>query len=629
MPTDVQKSWLLGGGYDWRAFASANVDIDKSAGISLRKTRVIPPPPSPKAIPSPRYLFARLGYDIDRGKREIRTYTLDGRLRHRWGPRDSAGNFVPPTDSNAWDPVDIVGDTNCVFILERNYQTVFKHSFGRESLSILFSSGNTDSRWSRISLDDSGCLLLFDDLKPNAVSRYSRTGKFLGILKAPWPPQPSTASATPLPTREPPPGETPSYSTDGYWMSKPLDSGIYNCPWHRIEMTLPQLPPGTQIDVQVFAYKTPDLAPLNMRDPRWISTYSVVAPIQPPPVPFKSEKSRVDEFLIQASPSQFLSILIKIHGDGFTTPVIQKLRVHFPRESYLSYLPPLYSANEPMRAFLDSFLAVFQTEWDEFDQRVDDSTALFDPAAVPEGVPMNYLASWLSLSLEGTWTGEQNRLLLKAAPKIQPLRGTAAALRAYVAVYLENFAGVSPDALSQTSFPALLEGFRERQYLELSQTSSKFGHAQPLWSDSVVKRLQLGGLAQEGQVDLVSTGDPQDDFFQHFAHRFRVYVPAAWVRTADQESLIRRAIEAEMPAHLRYDLCLVEAGFRVGIQSTVGLDTIVGGLPPWRLPSEPNLAAPSLPPLNRLGYGTVLSCIPGAGPAILDGKARVDGWILD
>jgi len=412
-------------------------------------------------------------------------------------------------------------------------------------------------------------------------------------------------------------------------MSKPLDSGIYNCPWHRIEMTLPQLPPGTQIDVQVFAYKTPDLAPLNMRDPRWISTYSVVAPIQPPPVPFKSEKSRVDEFLIQASPSQFLSILIKIHGDGFTTPVIQKLRVHFPRESYLSYLPPLYSANEPMRAFLDSFLAVFQTEWDEFDQRVDDSTALFDPAAVPEGVPMNYLASWLSLSLEGTWTGEQNRLLLKAAPKIQPLRGTAAALRAYVAVYLENFAGVSPDALSQTSFPALLEGFRERQYLELSQTSSKFGHAQPLWSDSVVKRLQLGGLAQEGQVDLVSTGDPQDDFFQHFAHRFRVYVPAAWVRTADQESLIRRAIEAEMPAHLRYDLCLVEAGFRVGIQSTVGLDTIVGGLPPWRLPSEPNLAAPSLPPLNRLGYGTVLSCIPGAGPAILDGKARVDGWILD
>jgi phage tail-like protein len=628
MPANVQKSWLLGGGYDWRAFASANLVVDKSAGISLIQTREIPPTPPTKTIPFPRYSFGRLGYDIDHGKREIRAYTLDGKLRHRWGSRDSSGNYVPATDAAAWDPGDIVGDANCVFILERNYQTVLKHSFGRESLAALFTSGNINSHWSRIALDASGCLLLFDDVQPNLASRYSRTGSFLENVKAPWPAESPSASAPAQSTQEPPPGEAPFYFAEGYWMSQPLDSGIYNCPWHRIEMTLPQLPPGTQIDVQVFAYKNLELAPLNFRDPRWTTTYSVVAPIQPPPDPV-TPKPHVDEFLIQATPSQFLSLLIKIHGDGFATPVIQKLRVHYPRESYLEYLPPLYSANEPMRVFLDSFLSVFQTEWDDIDQRLDESTALFDPAAVPEGVAMNYLASWLGLALEGTWTGEQNRLLLEAVPKIHPHRGTAAALRDYVAVYLANFAGVSSNALSQTSFPAFLEGFRERQYLMLSQTSGRLGHAQPLWSDSVVKRLQIGGLAEEGQVDLVSTGDPEHDFFQQFAHRFRVYVPAAWVRTADHESLLRRAIEAELPAHIRYDLCLVEAGFRVGIQSTVGLDTIVGGLPPWHLPSEPDLSAPSLAPPNRLGYGTVLSCVAGAGPAILDSKARVDGWILD
>jgi len=628
MSTNVQKSWLLGGGYDWRAFASANLAVDKSAGISLVKTREITPTPPTKTILSPRYSFGRLGYDIDRGKREIRAYTPDGKLRHRWGPRDSAGNYVPARDAAAWDPVDMVGDANCVFILERNYQTVLKHLFGRESLALLFSSGNVNSHWSRITLDESGCLLLFDDAQPNIASRYSRTGSSLGNVKAPWPAEPPRASMQAQPTQEPPPGEAPFYSMEGYWMSQPLDSGIFNCPWHRIEMTLPQLPAGTQIDVQVFAYKNPELAPLNFRDPRWTTSYSVVAPIQPPPDP-GAPKPRVDEFLIQAAPGQFLSLLIKVHGDGFATPIIQKLRVHYPRESYLQYLPPLYSANEPMRAFLDSSLSVFQTEWDGFDQRVDESTALFDPAAVPEGVPMNYLAGWLGLALEGTWTGEQNRLLLEAAPQVHPQRGTAVALREYIAVYLANFAGVSSDVLSQTSFPAFLEGFRERQYLMLSQTSSRLGHAQPLWSDSVVKRLQLGGLAEEGQVGLISTGDPEHDFFQQFAHRFRVYVPAAWVRTSDQESLLRRALEAELPAHVRYDLCLVEAGFRVGIQSTVGLDTIVGGSPPWRLPSEPDLSAPSLPPPNRLGYGTVLSNILGAGPAILDSKARVDGWILD
>jgi phage tail-like protein len=522
----------------------------------------------------------------------------------------------------------MAGDSNCAFLLDRHHQTVFKHAYGRETLSVLFSSPNTSSHWSRISLDTRGCLLLFDDLQPNVVSRYSRSGKFLTTVKAQWPLPPSSSAAPAKPTQEPPPGDAPFYFTDGYWMSQPLDSSIYNCPWHRIDMAIPQFPPGTQIEVQVFSYPTLDLAPLSVRDGRWITTYSVVAPIQPPPDASK-RNTRVDEFLIQSSPAQYLSLLIKIHSDGFATPTIQKLRVHYPRSSYLAYLPPLYSANEPMRAFLDTFLSVFQTEWDEFDQRVDDSTALFDPAAVPEGVAMSYLASWLSVPLEGTWTGEQNRLLIEAAPKFQPVRGTAAALQKYIAVYLENFAGITPDVLSQTSFPVFLEGFRERQYLALSQESSELGQAQPLWSDSVVKRLQLGGLAQEGQVDLVSTGDPRQDFFEYFAHRFRVYVPAAWVRTAEQETLLRRAIETEMPAHLRYDLCLVEAGFRVGIQSTVGFDTIIGDLPAWRLPSEPDLSAPSLPPLNRLGYGTFLSCLPRAGPVILDANAWVDSWILD
>src|SRR5258707_3783639 len=63
--------------------------------------------------------------------------------------------------------------------------------------------------------------------------------------------------------------------------------------------------------------------------------------------------------------------------------------------------------------------------------------------------------------------------------------------------------------------------------------------------------------------------------------------------------MIRRPPRSTLFPYTTLFRSLVEAGFRVGIQSTVGLDTIVGGLPPWRLPSEPNLAAPSLPPLNR------------------------------
>src|SRR5262249_31586950 len=128
---------------------------------------------------------------------------------------------------------------------------------------------------------------------------------------------------------------------------------------------------------------------------------------------------------------------------------------------------------------------------------------------------------------------------------------------------------------------------------------------------------------------LVSTGDPERDFFHHFAHRFRIYAPAVWVRTSEQERLLRRAIEAELPAHLKYDLCLIEAGIRVDIQSTVGLDTIIGEPPRWRWPGEPEERAQSRPPLNRLGESAELSRGAGPGPAVLDSTARVGDWTLD
>jgi hypothetical protein len=84
-------------------------------------------------------------------------------------------------------------------------------------------------------------------------------------------------------------------------------------------------------------------------------------------------------------------------------------------------------------------------------------------------------------------------------------------------------------------------------------------------------------------------------------------VPSAWIRSADDESKLRRAIDAEKPAHTVYDLCLVEPRFRVGVQSTVGIDTVIGGFPRARLGCrDSSQDPPSRQPRNRLGYDMVL-----------------------
>jgi hypothetical protein len=170
----------------------------------------------------------------------------------------------------------------------------------------------------------------------------------------------------------------------------------------------------------------------------------------------------------------------------------------------------------------------------------------------------------------------------------------------------------------ENGYPAIVEGYRERQWLTLgAETGTELGTALPLWGPGMIGRLQLDVFAEEGEVRLISTGSPERDIFDSYAHRFRVFVPSNWVGDADDEQMLRRAIEAEKPAHTVYDLCLVEPRFQLDFQSTLGLDTIIGDYPLAYLASEDDeTVPPSRQPRNLLGYDTILGASPDTGPQL-------------
>jgi phage tail-like protein len=400
------------------------------------------------------------------------------------------------------------------------------------------------------------------------------------------------------------------YLRQGVWYSAPLDSARSGCQWHRIELELGQLPEGASVTVCTFAdEQLRDVDTIGgLRDNLWSTCYKVVGRAQP------AEASQPGalrhEFLIQSREGRYLWLKIVLEGDGYVTPATTSLRVHFPRESYLGYLPAVYQADDESRWFLERFLSVFQTEWDDLARRVEELAAYYDPLAVPadhDGAHLAYLASLLALPLEGDWDVEQKRRLLAAAPRLTPRRGTNAGLREYLQIYLENLTGLTPAV--QGGYPLIIEGFRERRRVQLSlEPGAMLGQVAPLWSAAQVGRLQLGVFAQEGEARLVSTGDPERDLFHEYAHRFRVFVPAAWVRTGAADRMVRRALDAEKPAHTRYDLCLVEPRLRVGIQATVGIDTIVGAYPVAYLACPHQSDEPAgREPRGRLGYDTILA----------------------
>jgi phage tail-like protein len=546
-------------------------------------------------------------YVVRRAERRVDAYLSGARLRHSWG----AGMD--------WLPTDVAACGDMAFIVDELKQLVYRHRSGSENLKAL-DLGNTSSRhWSRVACDRDALYLYTPGAAMVQVFGCSGAPRgercyadVAGLFEGQRPPEPappagsyfdSAGHAVQMDLSEA--TASPLFKFSGFWQSQPFDSKVYRCQWHRIELSLSEFPPGSRVSVATCATEKPE----DVYDPsrsQFVDAATIVAPINQDPC----SKSGPIDCLVQSGQGQYLTVRVKLEGDGFITPAVDSARIHYPRDSYLAYLPATYSVDDESRIFLERFLSIFQTEWDELERTIDESERYFDPDAVPEGPFMDYLAQqWLALSLEGDWSAAQKRRLLSAIPKIYPQRGQLGGLRDLVSVYLANMAGVETADVRSMDFPVIVEGFREREYLFASAgEASALGHGASLWSASVKRRLQLGVYSTEGEAELVSVGDPVHDMFNQYAHRFHIYVPAAWVRDASAEIMLRRALNAEKPAHTQYDLCLVEARFRVEAQSTIGLDTIIGEVPVFGLGCVAcSSRAPSLPPTSRLGYDTVLA----------------------
>jgi phage tail-like protein len=638
-------------------------------------------------------------YVADVGNRRVQVFALGTRsIRHVWGPRDEKGRRISRDNKRTWKPVDVAAQNGRAYILDRRYSRVYLHRPGTDRLRLLIQGTHDPIRWTRIALDKEDRIYLLNvATKEPQVDIYDQSGRLLGSKKTSGeirerfdPPavqlneeeqgwsftlpenlrlqceQCATEKARlafKLPCDQPQAASQPQpiekvlrfdregnprskaakitgpkvFEAEGQWLSALLDSQTYHCQWHRIELEVPRLPAGTRLEVHTYtASQITTAEEVNLlMDNFGARAYSVAGQLDPPS---KSKPANRHEFLVQSREGQYLWLRIKLSGDGYDTPSIRSVRVHYPRSSYLEYLPAVYSADDESRWFLERFLSLFQTEWDQLEDRIADAAALFDPRAVPAGKAMEYLASWFALPLEGSWNDEQKRELLKAVagiyfgswkartekslcltetdPAKATRRGTREGVRRYLQVYLQNITGL--DATEQGAFPQIDEGFRERQRLMLALgNTSALSHCAPLWSSSVVGRLHLGQFAREAEARLVSTGDPEHEIFQEFSNRFRVFVPSSWVRTADDEQMIHRALRAEKPAHTSYELCLVEPRFRIGLQSTVGVDTILGTWPKAHLTcTHDKNIPPSRPPRHRLGFDTILAQRPGDQPTM-------------
>ena len=369
----------------------------------------------------------------------------------------------------------------------------------------------------------------------------------------------------------------------GVFYSTPFDSKTYRCVWDRVAMHA-KVPAGTSIRVDTFiaeSEKSPDEI-VTLPESRW-STGQI----------HTTTESQQWDCLITGQPGRYLWLRLTLSSDGSASPEIHKAKVYYPRSSSIKYLPAVYRADPLGGDFLDRFLSIFDTLRTKTNGTVTDLARYFDPEATPANRPgqgsddfLAWLAGWLGMTLKNGWPIEKRRRLLKNAHRLYALRGTPDGLRLHIKLYT----GVEP---------RILEMFRLRRWLSVDH--STLGNDSIVSGDTPLNRLQIGTNSRIGSFQLIDYGDPKLDLFNRYAYQFVVVVPR-WpgAGLADQQS-VQQIIDMAKPAYTVAQFQWAEPRLRIGLQSYVGVDTVIAKYPVGVIEGQ-----------GKLGYDTVLGS-PGGG----------------
>jgi phage tail-like protein len=396
------------------------------------------------------------------------------------------------------------------------------------------------------------------------------------------------------------------------YSEEPLDSRIYNCRWHRLEIEGLDLQPGESVKLLTLTSNSR----LRLDDPDevieaieaaedfserdfggWqLAERLVGSDREDQTSPANASRRKI---LIQSGPGQYLHIALRPSRTRERPDL--KIYARYPRSSLIDMLPAVFREEPLSASFLERLLAVFQHDWDEVETTLERFRVYLDPAHVPDLAALHYLAAWFDIRLESGWLLDPARRFLARVLPLRSRRGTPAAAEAWLQAWLE--AEGWPNA---GRMPRLVEGFRVRRFFALGSVTpenevvARQGRAQlPRSAALAVEpmgdavRLDAGARLDAARLAPPYFAHPERQVLDHFGHRVTLYVcdlarassatPVDPARAPDRpddgaQSKRLRLLSAArdvLPASLAIDLAIVQPGFRLAADSLLGLNTIL------------------------------------------------------
>ena len=161
-----------------------------------------------------------------------------------------------------------------------------------------------------------------------------------------------------------------------------------------------------------------------------------------------AHQSNANDFLLHEAKGRYLFFKLDFFGSGSDMPYIDCIRVCFPKQSILEYLPEVYRTGGD--TFLERYLSLFSSLYLDLEKTIDNIAVYLDYDVV-DGDILTWLAEVLNVCEAGLWQEERLRLLVQNAVPLYQKKGTVAGLSKLIEIYTGEK-------------PYIVESFRLRRF---------------------------------------------------------------------------------------------------------------------------------------------------------------------
>ena len=145
------------------------------------------------------------------------------------------------------------------------------------------------------------------------------------------------------------------------------------------------------------------------------------------------------DILLHDLTGRYLWLRVELLPQGGQSPEVGNVKLRFPKETWLQYLPEIYQADPAGCSFTERFLGIFQSLYSDLDEDIRQVARYFDPDVVG-GEYLEWLAGWLDVEDGYLWPEEKLRTLVRRGMELYRIRGS----RRYVVEMVKLYTGQEP-----------------------------------------------------------------------------------------------------------------------------------------------------------------------------------------